>query len=302
MNNKVKQSFKIIFANLITILLLIFVAEFYCIYKEYKTCASPTYTFNFHLDCLLKSYKNFNYINTSIMRGPSFPQNKSEKAPLAIMGCSFAYGLGLKEDETLAAQLSSSTDRIVYNLGVIGGSPREMLYILRNDKLRQELFGDRTDFEYIIYPYIAHHLFRLYNQIKLFSLSPTFRKVGNSLEFYEVNKILLNSQLYQEIVTAMYGKINKNETFDLLCLYFEEINKEINKHFPNAKFVVLVYENYPNNDFSKINNKEIKVIDFQTLTGINLCDDKYKISKEDSHPNAKAWEVIVPTLVKELNL
>lgn len=302
MNNKIKQSFKIIFTNFIVILLLVFIAEFYCIYKEYKTCASPTYTFNFHLECLLKSYKNFNYINTSKMRGPSYPQNQSSKPPLAIMGCSFAYGLGLKDNETFAAQLSTKTDRIVYNLGVIGSSPREILYILRNDKLRKELFGNRTDFEYIIYPYISHHLFRLYNQIKLFSLSPTYRKVGNSLEFYEVNKILLNSQLYQEVVTALYGKIDKNETFDLLCLYFQEINKEINKHFPNTKFVVLVYENYPKNDFSMLNNKGIKVIDFPKLTGINLHDDKYKISKEDSHPSAKAWEDIIPTLVKELNL
>lgn len=297
-----KKFFKITLVNFLIIFLLLLVAECYCIYKEYKTCASSTYTFNFHLECLFKSYKNFNYINTSNMRGPSYPQNQSSKPPLAIMGCSFAYGLGLKEDDTLAAQLSSSTNRIVYNLGVIGSSPREMLYILRNDSLRNELFGNRTDFEYIIYPYISHHLFRLYNQIKLFSLSPTFRKVGNSLEFYEVNKILLNSQLYQEIVTALYGKIDKNETFDLLCLYFQEINKEINKHFPNAKFVILVYENHPKNDFSVIDNEKIKVIDFKKLTGINLYDDKYKISKEDSHPNAKAWEVIVPALVKELDL
>ena len=146
----IKKNTKIILINIFLSIAFLLMLEAFCVYKEYKTVESSDYKLGTHLKYLFKSYKNFSYINTSEIRPISYPEHIDGKSPLAIMGCSFAYGLGLSKNETLADQLAKKTNRIVYNLGVTGSSPREMLYILRNDKLRNELFGNRNDFEYII--------------------------------------------------------------------------------------------------------------------------------------------------------
>lgn len=299
---KIKKILKLILINIVVCITLLGILEFFCIYKEYKKIAKEGYKFSSHLNYLSNAYSNIDYINTNEIRPISYPTEFSNKSPLAIMGCSFAYGLWLNNNETLAAQLANKTHRVVYNLGIIGASPREMLYILRNEKLRYKLFDNRTDFEYIIYPYISDHLSRLHKQIKIFSQSPCFKKRGNSLEFYEPNTYLMRSKLYQEIIKIKHGKINGKESFALMCLYLKEINSEIKKYFPKAKFVVFIYEDHRNEDWSLLEKEGIKVINFTQLTNIYLYSSQYTISPNDGHPNAFAWETAVTVIEKELSL
>ena len=89
-------------------------------------------------------------------------------------------------------------------------------------------------------------------------------------------------------------------------LYFKEIKKEILKNFPGSKFIILIY------DYKGIDNelkiKELgmneiadKVIILNDIVDIDLTSSKYKID-DNLHPNAEAWQIIVPELVKELEL
>ena len=45
----------------------------------------------------------------------------SKLKPILIMGCSFAYGAGLKDDETFSYKLGLETGRPVYNRSIMGG-------------------------------------------------------------------------------------------------------------------------------------------------------------------------------------
>lgn len=47
---------------------------------------------------------------------------------VVVLGCSFVYGAGLDEADTLSSQLSLLLDRPVVNLGVIGASPTLVLH------------------------------------------------------------------------------------------------------------------------------------------------------------------------------
>lgn len=297
-----KKFLKIILINIILCIIFLGILEVCCIYKEYIRLGATEYKFTSHLKNIFNGYTSFNYVNENEIRPVSYPKHLSNKAPLITMGCSFAYGLWLDDNETLASQLANKTHRVVYNLGITGASPREMLYILRNNELRCKLLENKNDFEYIIYPYISDHLFRLYNQLRLFSPSPSFKQKGDSLEFYQPKTYLIRSELYQEIIKTKYRKIKGKKSFDLLCLYLREINREIKKHFPKAQFVVFVYEDPRNEDWSVLEKEGITVINYTQLTGNYLSTQEFVHENDGKHPNAKAWEEIAPILIEKLNL
>ena len=218
------------------------------------------------------------------------------------MGCSYAYGLWLDDTETLASTISEKTDRSVYNLGVIGTSPREMLYILRDKKLRNNQLNNQKDFKYIIYPYISHHLFRLYIDTKSYTCSPYYKQTKDGLEFYRKNPQICNLYTYKKLLELKYSQINNKESFKLFCLYMKEINKEIKENFNNTKFVILVYEDYIGQNWQLLEKEGVIIIKVKDLIKTEIIQPQYTISETDIHPNAKAWETIVPELIKELNL
>ena len=297
-----KKFFKTLFINLIIFVFLLGLIELFCIFNTFQEIKQNGYTFSKHLKNTIESYKNDKYINIKDIRPISIPRTKVNKQPLAVMGCSYAYGLHLRNEETLSAKLSELTNRTVINLGINGASPREILYIFSNENIFKQLFKNELDIEYVFYPYISHHRFRLYNQTVTFSSSPCFRKVNNKLEFYEQNKLIRSSQLYKKFMELKYYTIKRKESLDLMFLYLKEINKEMKKRLPNATFVLLLYEDYLNEDWSELEKDGIIVINIEKLANIHTKDPQYTQSETDPHPNAKAWEIITPALVKELNL
>lgn len=93
---------------------------------------------------------------------------------------------------------------------------------------------------------------------------------------------------------------------ELFNIYLKAINTEIKTNFKNSKqeppqLIVLLYDDSENiRNFAKENG--ITVIGLSQLIDIDLDNVEYQISQTDCHPNSKAWDVIVPALVKELNL
>lgn len=292
--------FRILFINIFIICILIFTTEFICIYLYGKVVNNDVFHFKTHILRAIKSYTNNSYFQESDFRKSTIKM--SDKKPIAIMGCSYAYGLGLKEEETLSTILSNLTNRSVYNLGVIATSPREILYILRNNELRTKLLNNETNLEYIIYPYISHHKFRLYTDIKPFTYSPYFKQTENGLEYYENNNFWVKTYTYKKFLDLKSNQINEEEAFQLICLYLKEINEEIKKHFPSAKFVILIYEDYLNKNWGSLEEEDIIIVKVKDLLDIDVKSLQYTISPTDVHPNAKAWQIITPELVKKLNL
>ena len=297
-----KKFLKIIFINLFLCTILLCIAEFACIFFNYIQHDHTEYTFSSHLKNIWSSYFDTDYYKNYEYRKPSEPTNKEEKLPIAVMGCSFTYGMGLEEHETISAQLAKVTGRKVYNAGIVASSPRDILYILRTDKHRIELLGKENNLEYIIYPYIAHHLFRLYNETRILSPSPKFKKKENSLEYYKTKSVLFKTQLYKKTIEVRYHIINGKESFELMKLYLTEINKEIKKNYPNAQFVVLVYDENGTEDWDFFEKHGIQIVKVINLTkSKNLLENEYRLP-DNKHPNAKAWEEIVPLLSEKLNL
>lgn len=300
-----KKTFKILIINIFVIGLIILSAEIYCIYQTYTSLNWDNFKFKMHVSNILNSYFSHSLFDEYDFRGNNYPKSPTGKAPVTMVGCSYQYGLGLEDDDIPAAQISKETGRIVFNAGVNGGSPREILYILRNDELRTKLFDNRNDIEYVIYIYISHHLYRLYKDIRPYTYSPYFKVKNSKLEYYEPNFIKGHSYLYRKFTDFKYTEEDLStisDSHELFYIYMKEINAEIKKHFPEAKFVILVYDDLTRNDWERIENEGIKVIKVSDLSDKNFKDREYRQSETNFHPKAIVWKILIPKIVKILNL
>ncbi len=70
----------------------------------------------------------------------------------------------------------------------------------------------------------------------------------------------------------------------------------------NTKFIILRYDNAEkyNNMFEELKDEGIIVVSISDFSNIKFWTQDYHISKNDGHPNARAWREITPLFVKYL--
>ena len=134
-----------------------------------------------------------------------------------------------------------------------------------------------------------------------------FKKVKHSFyPFY----LLFTVKHYLENRCGILAWEEKQNHYPLFKRTMLECVKAIKKNFPNTKFVIL---DFP--DVSVFSEKKevlsddiIKYLESIGIIYINVEDlighkitDEYRLSDKD-HPNEKAWDEIIPALVKKLNL
>lgn len=238
----------------------------------------------------------------------------NKKPPIVLFGCSFAYGSGLEDNKTFAYKLAQKTKRPVYNRAFPGGSPSNMLYQLRRDDFYKEV----KEPEYIVYLYYTMQFPRMYKMVfwePSNDLTVRYQKNKNGgLDeiktdyFYNKLWFLHTVRFFQEYLfeTKIYA-LNRQKVNELLRLHFEESRKAALKHWPNSKFVILLYRDgadipfFDQELFKTLQKEGFTVIDLNELTGVNLENLEYKLSESDHHPNEKAWDLVVPALSKKMN-
>ena len=225
-----------------------------------------------------------------------------KKPPILLYGCSFTYGEGLKEDEHFGHFLSKYTHRPVYNFGTCCSGLQHSLYILQNQRPVE------PQPEYIMYVFISDHIRRLYATCRLideFKFLEYEKKDGEMVVKKDLINFLKNTMVYQSFISYFLPKVRAEKKFDLFKFYLKEIKKEAYKRYPNAKFVFILYER-PNTEYIDIPPELIKdikdmgidVIDLKEVFGDKIYQKEYLLDNTDDHPNAKAWEMIVPEIAK----
>ena len=295
----IKKIFKIISINILVLILFILVFDIICYLRNISEIP-----YGKKISSFFEFYTPYTVEKLITTPGELRPivQMTSVKKPILLFGCSFTFGTGLKNEETLGFQLSKYTDRVVYNYGIPGSSPKEMLFLLRH----KELIPINIKPEYVIFVYIGDHVKRLYMSGWPDSnyLMPDFKKTKNntltekkSAEFFKNLRIIRIFKLYNSL-RQQYSK----ESTDLLNLYFTECNNEIKKQYPNTKLVILIYNENGNENWKVLENNGITVINLSDLINKNINSTEFRISEKDLHPNSKAWKTIIPALSEKLGL
>ncbi len=297
----------------IIVLVCVEVCSYFLVFDMYKDVITananvlgykPTLTYN---KAIYPSYeKRKKYFRPVSQANP-------EKPAIATFGCSFTWGSFMQDNETFAAQLSRATGRTVYNRGLFGTGVPFLYYQLSDKNIQNEIKNP----EYIIYTLIDDHFYRsltirswckdpmiqyrykLKNgELKL--VKPTFKFL------YPLYSVFLLQKYIQD---KEYWKGAYKEPFIKMI---DESNRLIKEKFPQAKFVILVYQDKSWDMATKKEEKAeilkhfedegIKVIYTDELIGKGVLNDEKYISGDNFHPSPEAWKLIAPKLAEALNM
>lgn len=329
---------KVLFVNLIVIICLLLFLELFFMF------IAANYRLNSVKDeSLLKCFKQDNvvkYILNSYFKHPHsvylhgcenlrpIAGEEYTSAPIVLFGCSITYGNLLNDDNNFSGVLSKVAKRPVYNMAYDGWSPAYMLKQLEEN--RNLLFIKEP--EYIIYTFIKDHKKRLvfYQgwgfETQLY-LRYSFDKNGELYSLpcrYPFYWRLFTTKYIQHAIEKIKSK--KTEQIDeLLFCIFERSTSIVKNRWPNAKLVMLVYndemcQNEKNKELyrtedtlTKVEQEKFKEMGFEIynmeeLVSRSLCGEEYHArcpmygDVDHHHPSSKMWEEFVPKLVEKLKM
>lgn len=244
------------------------------------------------------------------------------KKAIILFGCSYTHGDLLREEQTFSYKLSQYTKRPVFNKAYSALSTQHMYW----QTLQPEFYESITRTpEYAIYVCCNQlHLLRLHRCFLPPSASLDIRYTlakNNVLKefstpfdkFYNLQlvKFLYNTYFYSEDAVTRFT----NRDIMLMKQLIIQSKEELQKHYPDLKFVVLYFNDranvidsieplYYNQIYNTLEDYDIKFIDTADLVGFPFDHNyltEYAI-ENDGHPNEKVWDLIVPKLAEELNL
>lgn len=244
----------------------------------------------------------------------------NDNPPIVVLGCSYAYGHGLKKEESFPHNLLKETGHSIYSYAGCGGDIiTSAEKFLSDNKNAQKT----TEAEYIIYLYMHDHINRIMRIKNLYYFYDDLFSVPNN----KIHKFLLNNIfLYKYICTAyqlntLIKKLPDTETIQkFLKIMVMTTYKKIKLHSPNSKFIIVIYDEKFSDEeapftiyynYSFINspiwdelenetNGDIQIVRTKDIMGF-LFDSKYKLKKDisDWHPNARVWEEFTPKFVSQ---
>ncbi len=327
-----KKLLAVIFVNIIFVLVVLVSIEYiiYC-------CAKVDY-FKYHGEIeevpppprFLKTYilgympQTIQYYNKNLPPlwiRPFSVDDSNTKPPILLFGCSFTNGTKLlKDEQTFGAKLSKMTKRNVYNFAMCCCGIQHMLFTIQ--KYLDKYLPQDISPEYAIYTYIPDHF---YQRMRV-TVYPIMFNNGTLLRYtFKNSKLVLEKKKFplltkSYIVKGYYTltdksvykmtKENQYKNFLLANELFLESKKELEKRYPNIKFVIFRYQ---------VENDEEEIIEppflwdvfksegFRIVNSSDLIGRRFRYHSEDTaedgyHPSEAAWDLILPEFIKKLEL
>ncbi len=298
--------FKLLFFNFILIFIFLLIIEFTTAYMNWGLTKNDL---NKYYNAVFNSIPADEYLKKLIDKIPvedSFTTElrpdinvNSTKKSIILSGCSFTYGDGLSDDEIISAKLGKKTGRPVYNLAGRGWGLSHFLFLTDFDYFYQKY----NEPEYLFFVFIENHICRM----NKFKIEPLYVDFQPRYKFKNNQLVLMSPTFFDRLVTVETYQYHQCEDDPIvLYTYFKTAYENLKKHWKNTKFVILKYPT--SDDFNTYNleiwntlgNEGICVVDLSMLVDVDLRDNKYKV--DGWHPTSEAWDKILPSLVKKLEL
>ena len=298
------KKFGLLFINLLFVIVTFLIADYsvFSAYKE-KYGFDATYLQNMTKKIAISdeydraSIQDFSY-------RPALNEKNNKEKSIVFTGCSFVYGVGLEENQTLPYKVAQLIDSPIYNLGFVS---RAINTIYTAVKLG--IFDERVKIppKTVLYNYADFHLLRIVMPNVFFEGNEYFYNLkGETLVKKRPPFIVSRFPLLCVVREQLHNYLlqnNKNYRDyikKLLKAYFVETKKLLNSKYGDFKFIVMVYEYSPifeemASDIEKEGFVIVRVLDD---LGIDTNNDEYVLP--DGHPNEKAWDKIVPKLIPYL--
>ena len=178
-----------------------------------------------------------------LRRTPS-AENSEATETVVFLGCSFTYGEGVEDDETLPAQVAARVPRAkVLNFGYSGYGPHQMLANLESGRV-EELCPNPP--RRMIFQMIPDHVRRIRGWVDFQPHAPRYvlqegraRREGNLDDSWwsrVVKRYLWKSKIFNRIVAPrLVGQVD----LDLAAALVLQSAEEVSRRFPGCEFHVL---------------------------------------------------------------
>ncbi len=264
--------------------------------------------------------KNFSE-NENFFRKNIANSELNKKPPIILFGCSFTFGTMLEDNQTFSYKLSKLTKRNVYNYALEACGIQHMYYFLSNERFYKDISSASYPPPYVIYVYIPSHLQRLTSNIFPDIICQNgslllYNLQDNDLKQKKIPSFLFKSFLIKKIFYLIDKKNNQNtlekkyKKFMLANELFLHSKEQLEKHYPNIKFVILKYNiDEKEEDINEmpfmwdvLKKEGFIIINSEDLVGRKFQNNSEDTAKDGYHPSEKAWDLLVPKLVEKLNL
>ena len=232
--------------------------------------------------------------------------------PVVFYGCSFTFGLGISDHETLPWQFAETTGLRVFNLGLNGYGPQQFLALLESGKFSERV--QRQTPELVIYLALPCHLERLNGEPSFCATSPRyvlqdgeFRRAGTFLPFdgIPILGICARQALKSPIFCRVYSMLRRSSqddeeriaNFRAAVLKMRDLVK---RQLPDARFVVLSYDSPTEVIQRSLAETDIEIIRCSELVEKPLEHADYHIP-HDGHPTGALWRDLLPGLLRILD-
>lgn len=294
-NCRTKQFLKILVINIVVLFLLYILLELFamcilaCKYHESLSKFSDFY----------KSMTIIKMDDKHLYR-PIIPAKNNKDGSIVVFGCSFADGSRLSNKDNITGHLADITGRECINRGLPGQGVQTMYWQLSEGRIKKNF----PNVKYFIYVYIDDHIHNRILKFRCFpfmySVSMKYRINNNKLEIIKPTLWRKYSFIYRflEDLESIIVPLNKKK--ELFYKIIQDSYSIMKKDYPDSKFIILEYPCSFERvlDKKKIENMGISVYSANELANDDLYLGEYHYSKDDSHPNKKAWDLVVPALVK----
>lgn len=258
-------------------------------------------------------YKQYYHTDESGRRiNPPSHSDSSYNQFIMVTGCSFAFGYGLPEEQTLSFYLDSITGMRAYNYGVAGHGTQQTLAMLESRNLKEELAEPNG---VLIHLFIDDHMARLLGSRRLIKLwarnFPYYYLDGEELKhdgsFWTGRHVL--SRFYRAISESAFIDLfdidfpwyTSNNHINLLGAVLEKSKEEFLIQYPEGRFLVVIG---PNSKLAprvvmELRQRNIDVLDLSKL--LDKEKTQYKIHWTEGHPNAKYYLEVAEQIDEYLN-
>jgi hypothetical protein len=244
----------------------------------------------------------------------------SKKRSIMVLGDSFAAGRGIVPQDTFSYKLQQVTKRKVYcfaseypDIGV-----QNILFYLNKNAGNKETIQKNSEYTILVFNanFIDNmYYFVPYKDFYSNEVIETYNQKGDDLILRDEKMHLLDyfkkTFLVQTLNQKRIERIPLEKKLALMKLYIQKINAEIKKQ-KNNQFVILVYasDRYQSEEkevydkfWKEVEAEGIKVIRFDDEKHHYLTDEDYRtVEFEREEPNGRAWDVVVPVVVRDLKL
>jgi hypothetical protein len=254
------------------------------------------------------------YTTDAYSRRVTPPSNLDDKDQFILFfGCSFTFGIGVEDNETLPFYIAQQAPRYrVYNYGVGGYGPHQMLAHLQRDELKSEI---EESSGIAVYTFIDNHINRangMSDGLWGRSWDGPFYTLDSSGQLVRQGGFRWGRPVQSFInytvsrsYTAKYFNLSiprVNEAhIELTARIIEEARDAFRSKFGSEKFYVVLYPGAWEADrlIPKLEQAHIKYLDYTTLFQGHW---KQFTFTGDGHPTPAGHKVIAQKLANDLGL